>query len=960
MKNLCLFIGYLLSSLWAGNSLSAQHSTADFLQSQRSKLDVMQFEEVVPSVDSFLANSTCSEEEQAHLQIFKAEALMGLSIYELQEGKGQYIQSAAQLLNTVMVQIQDEQDSLSALPMACLLAEAALYASVGRPDIIPEDLFHRLRNRITTFETQSLTSAQTDLMLRCKIALSRLLLHKSEFAEIPLLQAKSFIESYYDEVESFYGYDHIFVGTIENFMGFCDVYTANYLKAKEHFLCAKENWLQWYPANHLRIGDIHDNLGQALSHTSDFSSAKAAYEKGLEIRQKNFPPTHIKIAQSHNNLGLLCHSSHDFFGAQEHLKKALAIYEQIPGVPIHEKQIYHQNIAVNLGILGRLEEAMPHHRKAMEIAISQPHNRQLYAFALEGIAHTFRYNLYYDSALRYSNLALDAVGFSPALFTSTEDTLSIETTNALPGMLFAKGEIFFEKYVHGIEMLNYLDSAFLYSMYAWNFLKANQMRLHEVEAKYNLLEQTHLVPYHIALMALGLYQDSNQKAEYLDKLFKAMEINHATLLGDLYLSSLNQPGEPNNTVFAKKLYPFNHLADYKEIQRRLLNGNQKASLVEYVIAQEGLLALVITPDSIYFRVEEYDHMKDQVAAFRQAIIDRDQATLARLGHELYNILLAPFEAYLKNQDHIYIVPDDFLSTLPFEALLTEQVKANSNYAGWPFLIKNQSISYGPSAHFLTLYEEQEMVKSPHMLAICPSERGAAHKGLHLFPKTEEMIKGLESAFRAEVLLGKEATQSRVSKRWSKANVIHLASHVEVNKEDIWSSFLKLYPNRDDGQFQMSEILEQESGPSLICLQGCQSGQGVSLQGEGMVSLAASLGYTGCPSFMASFWEIKEDASAKLYTHFYDYLAEGNNKAASLRKAKLDMISQNQALSSDNISTAEPIFWANTFLTGNTQPISPGSPLKVRTNLLLTGSMVGLFLLLFGIFFQRNFSFLNKK
>lgn len=65
----------------------------------------------------------------------------------------------------------------------------------------------------------------------------------------------------------------------------------------------------------------------------------------------------------------------------------------------------------------------------------------------------------------------------------------------------------------------------------------------------------------------------------------------------------------------------------------------------------------------------------------------------------------------------------------------------------------------------------------------------------------------------------------------------------------------------------------------------------------------------------SLWKIDEHASAMIIAAFYRYLAQGDNKAEALRKARLDYLSQARG------RTMAPVYWAGIVLLGDTSPIA---------------------------------------
>ena len=943
-----LFLSFLLLGL---QSLNGQELNADFFEKQRDLLDLNRFSEVKAAVAEPLQNSLLDPEDRARLLLLQSVAEIGLSTFELNEGRVAKLQSAIQALTEAEQLIASIPDSLSVLPMGLLMAEATLVVSLGNPEHISEQQIEQLARRIALLEKRPSTPEKQELLLRAKLNLSQLMIIKSAIAEAPLLEVEAFIKTFKEEAEAHFDREHNITASLENNLGYVCLYSGRFAEARDYFICALDIWETIFPADHFRIGDGYDNLAYALMRVNDYEAGERAYKKGLAIRKLNYPAGHVKIAHSSNNLGLLAFESKKYHEAALYLKNTLKVYKQTPGIPAHEMQICLHNLATTLGMLGRVEEALPYHYAAIQAAQKIPHSKLLQAKALEGVAQTFRHNLYFDSAVVYVNKSMKVVGFSPGNVGEFMGNLSLDQLNSMPSMCFAKGQLYLQMYVQRVENLNYLDSAWTYCMYGWDFLRLQQMSFGDFSEKYNILERTALIPCHISVIGNTLDLDSGHDPGYLEKAFLSMEMPHATLLGDLFHQSLNADSTFQRYAYINELFPFSEMPGYKELQRRLFAQNPDASVIEYVVCDGSLLTMVMTPDSLYFHHEGSTGLEAQVEAFRLAIQQSDKAAIADLGYRLYDRLIAPLDSQLSGK-HIYIIPDHYLHNLPFETLLTTEIKPENNYSDFPFWIKKNSISYGPSIQFLTIFEEQPSSRHPRMIAVCPTDEEAASLGLLSFTGAESLLRDLAHNFGAHTLLGKSASEEKVKANWDQYSIIHLAMHVAYNQENALRAYMQLYPDRragHNGRFYFDELLDQSKVSDLVVLQGCGSDLGSDLKGEGVVSLAAGLSYTGCPSFIASLWEIDETASSALYKVFYDKLTKGKNKAEALREAQLEMIASHQLLASDASYSAAPMYWAGIHLTGNTQALFNRTE---RPNT-LWGMLLGGSVLLLGFFFFRR-------
>ncbi|MGH9900354.1 MAG: CHAT domain-containing protein, partial [Pyrinomonadaceae bacterium] len=123
-----------------------------------------------------------------------------------------------------------------------------------------------------------------------------------------------------------------------------------------------------------------------------------------------------------------------------------------------------------------------------------------------------------------------------------------------------------------------------------------------------------------------------------------------------------------------------------------------SALLEYVVMDDVTYLFTVTKAAgkaeadvrVYALPIKRDDLAGQVEAFRRQLAGRDLGFRASAG-KLYNLLLKPAEAELRDKTDLVIAPDDTLWDLPFQALLTG---ANR------FLIEDAAISYAPSLSVL--------------------------------------------------------------------------------------------------------------------------------------------------------------------------------------------------------------------------------------------------------------------
>jgi CHAT domain-containing protein len=165
----------------------------------------------------------------------------------------------------------------------------------------------------------------------------------------------------------------------------------------------------------------------------------------------------------------------------------------------------------------------------------------------------------------------------------------------------------------------------------------------------------------------------------------------------------------------------------------------------------------------------------------------------------------------------------------------------------------------------------------------------------------------------QVLLGKNATEGAFKALpLSDFGIMHFAVHGVSSSRFPDRAALVLgtsQESKDDGLLQVREIRDLPIDADLVTLSACDTSSGRLLGEEGIASLERAFLLAGAKSVIASLWTDDDTFTIALMKRFYGHLAEGDDKDASLRNAKLDLLRQfgEQAL---------PVYWAVFTLVGD--------------------------------------------
>jgi CHAT domain-containing protein len=171
-----------------------------------------------------------------------------------------------------------------------------------------------------------------------------------------------------------------------------------------------------------------------------------------------------------------------------------------------------------------------------------------------------------------------------------------------------------------------------------------------------------------------------------------------------------------------------------------------------------------------------------------------------------------------------------------------------------------------------------------------------------------------------VLVGSDATETAFkAEPLQDFKIIHLAAHGFADTQFPERSGLVLgvdSNSHDDGLLQVREILRLRFNADLVVLSACNTGVG-KLQGEeGVTNLVEAFLVSGAKAVVASLWSADDTYTFDLMERFYTHIAEGQDKAAALRQAKLDLLAKFGR-------QVPPYYWGAFVLTGD-----GGSPIRL--------------------------------
>jgi CHAT domain-containing protein len=303
-----------------------------------------------------------------------------------------------------------------------------------------------------------------------------------------------------------------------------------------------------------------------------------------------------------------------------------------------------------------------------------------------------------------------------------------------------------------------------------------------------------------------------------------------------------------------------------------------------------------------------DELRAKVEQFHSALAGRHPDYEA-LGRELYRLLIVPVASELQNIWTLCIIPDEFLWTLPFQALVTTR---------GDFLIQKYSLYYAPSLTVLnemTLRGRQQSYEESLIAFGNPaieSDEKLSHD-VHPLPETETEVAAVAAAVPTHVktvLVGAQAEEKTFKALAPQYATIHLATHGVLDNRDPLNSYLLLTrtdtDSENDGLLKASEIIDMHLNTDLAVLSACETGNGRISPGEGVMGMSWAFLAAGARSVLVSQWRVNSVSTSRLMTNFYQALARrtdsnSRNKSQALREASLSLLKDRRY--------RHPFYWA---------------------------------------------------
>ncbi len=328
------------------------------------------------------------------------------------------------------------------------------------------------------------------------------------------------------------------------------------------------------------------------------------------------------------------------------------------------------------------------------------------------------------------------------------------------------------------------------------------------------------------------------------------------------------------------------------------------------------------------------------------------------AESLHRLLVADFLKDVPKGVSITIIPDGLLALLPFEALVTEGTarwkngKMGAYPTGLTYLADRHPVMYYPSLTALTRTRSAEIKKGIQARAFVLADpvfslsdariqekqaswgtaAGQSKDTIRLMAAIEDETGGflklprlVETANLAETckeLYGNNC-DAFTGLESNKANFMSkIAPKLDDYRSFVFATHgftangvpgimepalaFSMVPPGADGFLTMSEVAGLKMSADVAALTACDTGVGIRLPGEGMMSMGSAFLSAGAKSVAMSLWSVSEESSVLLMKNFFRNLKEGKGKLRAWTEAR-------NYLRSNEFE--HPFFWAAFVLVG---------------------------------------------
>ncbi|WP_103667982.1 tetratricopeptide repeat protein [Pseudanabaena sp. BC1403] len=654
------------------------------------------------------------------------------------------------------------------------------------------------------------------------------------------------------------------------------------------------------------IGDLNgeadalNTLGGAYDSLGQYQKAIDHYQQSLSLKKQ--VGARSGEADALNNLGIVHNSLKQYPKAIGYFQQALVISREIGNRNTEGRTL--NNLGGSYRLLGDIQGAIENYQKALEIT-KQIGDRDGESLSLNslGIAYNSLGQVqktldYYQQALAISTQIGNLAGQGRSF-------------NNLGYIFLQQGQpdlaiLFYKRSINVRESIrkNIRGLGKEYQKSYLSTIEKSYRRLADLLLKQGRVMEALQVIDLLKVQELEEYLKNIKGTDRTSQGIRLLESEQA-FIRDVAVIDFERMPELNRQLANQiQQIPKSELNQVPDYLKKIPQG----TVLFYPLILEDRLELVLFSQNsplISRTVNiKQDDLKILIQDFKSELLDRDSEDFREAATKLYNVLIKPIEADLKQAkaETILYAPDGLLRYVPLGALYDENPEDGKHWLIEKYRISNL-IAYSLS-NFSPKSKSQ-----PRILAGAfggkTTERKFGQIGL---PATIKEVQVIANSFQNSTTLQEEKfSRQAFESQFKKHNILHLATHAEFNVGAPNTSFI-IFGNGD--KISLNEISDWDMpNVELIILSACQTGTGTLGDGVEILGFGYQVQKAGAKNAIASLWKVDDVGTSSLMTAFYSELQKGDITAAeALRRAQVSLIKSPKY--------NHPNYWAAFFAIGN--------------------------------------------
>jgi len=387
-----------------------------------------------------------------------------------------------------------------------------------------------------------------------------------------------------------------------------------------------------------------------------------------------------------------------------------------------------------------------------------------------------------------------------------------------------------------------------------------------------------------------------------------------------------------------RYYNLRHSTSVNSVDDIRKSIGRDGNFIEYYLSDTLLYIFLVNRERFEIKSDSTgDELRNMIIEFRNMLTNPAVINGAReqyqeyifLANKLYSKLVLPVRDKLVS-DKVIISGDDILSTIPFEALISEIPEYTEiNYRDLAYLLNEYEITYEYSGTIMAETISSNRSITNDVLSFAPQYTGnlkvkelmlnrqLQDESLGNIPGAREEAIYINKLLGGDLYIDDRATEGAFKRNAIKGDIIHLAMHTLLNDNDPMYSkmiFSVEGDSTEDGLLNTYEVYNIPVKSKMLFLSSCNTGTGYLQSGEGVMSLARGFFYSGSPSVIMSLWEVDDYSGSDIVKIFYSNLKKGLTKSKSLRKARMYYLEEADQMRS------HPYFWSTLVIIGNDESV----------------------------------------